>query len=289
MPRTPPPSAPARPGNDKPARRPYEAPALEKGLDVLELLACISHGVTQSEIAQLLGRSVQEVYRVVMVLERRGFIQRRIGEDGYFLSYRMHELANRHPPLARLHDIALPAMKAAAVAADQALHVAVLDNHDIRVVVQVDSPAPLGFRLRVGTRNSAAATSSGRLLIAFQRPEVQGWHFDQFRQSRPAGEAEDLIRRIETIRGSGYEMITGEGLQSITDVSFPLLDASGFALAALTMPFLPATVQGVGFDEACRATCRAADTISRMLGGTLPDYRFPLARIVNRQIPTRDG
>src|SRR5690606_1494161 len=89
-------------------KQPHGAPALEKGLDVLELLAGLTRGVTQSEIAQLLGRSLQEVYRVVMVLERRGFIQRRPGEDGYFLSHRLHAMANQYPPLRRLIDAAMP-------------------------------------------------------------------------------------------------------------------------------------------------------------------------------------
>ena len=77
----------------------YGVPALEKGLDVIELLAQQSKGITQSEIAQLLGRSLQEVYRVVMALERRGYIQRRPGEDGFFLSNHLHVLANQYPPM----------------------------------------------------------------------------------------------------------------------------------------------------------------------------------------------
>ena len=56
----------------------------------------------------MLGRSLQEVYRVVMVLERRGYIQRRAGDDGFFLSTRLHDLSNRYPPMRRMLDIAIP-------------------------------------------------------------------------------------------------------------------------------------------------------------------------------------
>jgi DNA-binding IclR family transcriptional regulator len=273
--------------SDKAEKQPYGAPALEKGLDILELLAGLSHGVTQSEIAQLLGRSVQEVYRVVMVLERRDFIQRRLGEDGYFLSNRMHELAHLYPPLARLIDMATPLMNSASIMADQAMHIAILDKTDISVVAQVDSPAPLGFRLRVGTKNPAMATSSGRLLVAFQRPSIREWVLDDLRSSRTADEAEGLILRTEKIRTRGYEMVTGEGLQGITDVSFPLLDSSGSAQAVLTMPFLAATQQKVSFDAACQTTFEAAEKITRALGGYQPRVRFPLARITAKRPPDR--
>lgn len=265
----------------------YGAPALEKGLDVIELLASLSRGLTQSEIAQLLGRSLQEVYRVVMVLERRGYIQRRPGDDGLFLSSRLHDLSNRYPPLRRMLDVALPIMNSASVEAYQAMHVAILDHLDIRVVAQVDSPAPLGFRLRVGTQNPAVATASGRLLIAFQRPAIKDWAFREIERALPDDTAKAMEHRIETIRRRGYEMIAGEGLQGITDVSFPILDAEGHAIAALTMPYLPSAKERVTFEEACRAQFDAASTITQTFGGTLPAPNFPLSPIRERRPPAR--
>ena len=277
----------ARTGHGADARQAYGAPALEKGLDVLELLAGMSRGVTQSEIAQLLGRSLQEVYRVVMVLERRGYIQRRPGDDGLFLSSRLHDLSNRYPPLRRMLDIALPIMNTASVDAYQAMHVAVLDHLDIRVVAQVDSPAPLGFRLRVGTQNPAAATASGRVLIAFQRPAIKDWAFREIERTTSETAARALEQRIEAIRRRGYEMIAGEGLQGITDVSFPILDAEGHAVAVLTMPYLPPARERVSFEHACRALFEAARTVTQAFGGVLPAPNFPLAPIREKRPPAR--
>lgn len=278
----------ARPaGKANAARQAYGAPALEKGIDVLELLAGMSRGVSQSEIAQLLGRSLQEVYRVVMVLERRGYIERRQGEDGYFLSNRLHELSNRYPPLRRLLDIGVPVMNAASLATYQAQHISILDHLDIRVVGQVDSPAPLGFRLRIGTQNPAPATASGRVLIAFQPPALKAWILEEIRHRYSSEAAAGLMRRIEAIHRRGYEMISAEGLQGIIDVSFPLLDSEGHALAALTMPFLSSAKERVSFADACRAHFDAAQEITRGLGGTLKEPRFPLAPIREARPPAR--
>lgn len=281
-------TAPAtKPARGASAKRIYGAPALEKGIDVLELLAGMSRGVTQSEIANLLGRSLQEVYRVVMVLERRGYIQRRPGEDGYFLSNRLHELTNRYPPMRRMLDIAAPIMNAASIETYQALHVAVLDHLDIRVVAQVDSPAPLGFRLRVGTQNPAVATASGRVLIAHQPAPMKAWIYSEIERLAPGSAAANLERRIEAIAERGYEMIAGEGLQGITDVSFPLLDAEGCALGVLTMPYLSSTKERVSFEAACRAQFKAADAITQALGGRLVEPDFPLAPIRHKRPPAR--
>lgn len=75
-------AAPPRPAERKPpvpeaeSKPGYAVPALEKGLDVLELLATLSAPITPSQIAQRLGRSLQEVYRMVLALERRGYLVR---------------------------------------------------------------------------------------------------------------------------------------------------------------------------------------------------------------------
>jgi DNA-binding IclR family transcriptional regulator len=258
---------------EKPA---YSAPALEKGLDVLELLATLSEGVTPSQIAQQLGRSLQEVYRVVVALERRGYIQRPPGDESLVLSSKLHDLAYQYPPMRRLVDAARPVLNRVAIHAHQAFHLAVLDGLSIRVVAQVDSPAPLGFRLRVGTQNPAIRTASGRLLIAYQPPAVQEWLFETIGQTAPKSEIDWLRKRIEVVRSVGYEMIAGEALKGITDVSFPILNADGYAPAVLTMPFLASSTEKVPFDDANVLLFEAAQTITGLLGGDLPTPRFPL-------------
>ena len=81
------------------ARR-YPTPALEKGLDVLELLASESDGLTKTAVARRLGRTVSEVFRMLVCLETRGYIARSGGDERYSLT--LHKLAYQHPPLERL-------------------------------------------------------------------------------------------------------------------------------------------------------------------------------------------
>lgn len=259
-----------------PPKPTYSAPALEKGLDVLELMATLSEGVTPSQIAQRLGRSLQEVYRVVMALERRGFIVRPPGEETLVLSMKMFDLASQVPALRRLLDIARPVITRLAIEARQAVHVAVLDGLSIRVVSQMDSPAPLGFRLRVGTQNPVEKTASGRVLMAFQPPEMQAWLYNAISERSPETDVSALRRRVDDIRERGWEMVEGEQLKGIVDVSFPLLFPSGIAPAVITMPFLASAAEHVLVNEASRMLFEAAAEITAALGGKLAAPRFPL-------------
>ena len=262
-----------KPAADKPA---YTAPALEKGLDVLELLATLSSPVTPSQIAQRLGRSLQEVYRVVLALERRGYLVRPPGEEALVLSTQLFGLATLFPPFRRVVDAAQPIMNALALETSQAIHMAVLDGVNQRIIAQVDSPAAIAIRLRVGAASPAVRGTSGRTLIAFQATRVQEWILNEAKTTVPAEQLVRYRKRISDITARGYERIEGEVVQGVTDLSFPIMNASGVSLAALTMPFLASQQIIVPFDEAAVMLFRAAARISALMGGELPEPSFPL-------------
>src|SRR3546814_18592847 len=67
----------------------YAAPALEKGLDILELLSSVSRPMGLSDISQAVGRSKNEIFRMLHVLEKRHYIERAQGNDLYTLTNRL--------------------------------------------------------------------------------------------------------------------------------------------------------------------------------------------------------
>jgi DNA-binding IclR family transcriptional regulator len=254
----------------------YVAPAVEKGLDVLELLAGSIAPMTQRQIAERLGRSVPEVYRVLASLERRGYIARGPDET-YRLTMKLHALAMSYPPIARLIDMAAPVLKRLAADTGQSFHMSVLDGPEIQAVLHVDSPAPVGFRVRVGGRSSALRNASGRVLLAFQQAEMRDWILERIVAPAAGGDAiQALARRIPAIRAAGYEYVVEDTLKGVIDVSFPIVGADGIALAALTMPFMTVLGQPVPLEKAAELTFDAVREMSAALGGTLPRLRFPL-------------
>ncbi len=260
----------------------YVAPAVEKGLDVLELLARSVGPISQRQIADHLGRSVPEVYRVLASLERRGYIARG-PDEAYSLTMKLHELATAYPPIARLADAAAPVLKQLAIDAMQSFHVAVLDGTEIQAILHVDSPAPVGFRVRVGGRSAALRNASGRVLLAFQPAATRDWILA--RVTTPPMDSEPrraLERRVAAIAAAGYEYVAEDTLKGVTDVSFPIVEAAGVAVAALTMPFLTVHEQAIPLDQAARLAFAAAQRMSAALGGASPVPRFPLVDPLTR-------
>ncbi|MBX6323034.1 MAG: IclR family transcriptional regulator, partial [Rhodospirillaceae bacterium] len=254
----------------------YSAPALEKGLDVLELLAGASEGLTHTVIAQRLGRSVQEVYRMVRALERRGYIVRRAPDGSFWLSMKLYQLATAFPPVRLLTVRATPLMQRLAREVQQAVLLSVLEGASIWPIVYVDSPAHVGFRVRLGTPSPAARTASGRVLLAFQDPAARPSSCRMLAESLDPASFRRVTARIEAVRARGFELVADETIRGVTDVSFPVLDGNGVALAALTMPFLETVSNPVSLDKAGRLLFAAAAELSEAAGGRLVRPAFPL-------------
>lgn len=218
----------------------YRAPALDKGLDILELLAEQKDGLTRAEITKLLGRNASEMYRMLERLVARQYVVRSPGGDRYSLSLKLYALAHRHPPMNRLIAEALPAMQRFADAAEQSVHLAVYDRGNLLVIAQVDGPGTWGISVRLGSRVGLIDTGSGRVLLAFQSAEQREHMLAEHTKVKGeiALDRDVLEAAYQEIRQDGFSRKDSQQTVGVTDITFPLLGPSGEAIAALTCPYM---------------------------------------------------
>lgn len=91
--------------------RDYKAPALDKGLDIIELLAHATKPMTLSRISVRLDKSTNELFRMIRVLERREYIELPSGQTGYVLTDKLLRLGMACSDSKTLPDYNLPAMR----------------------------------------------------------------------------------------------------------------------------------------------------------------------------------
>ena len=89
----------------------YRAPALDKGLDIIELLARAGRPMTLARISGRLDKSVNVLFRMVRVLERREYIELPKGQTGYVLTDKLLRLGMACSDSKTLSDYNLPAMR----------------------------------------------------------------------------------------------------------------------------------------------------------------------------------
>lgn len=251
----------------KGSRPAYAVPAVEKALDVLELLA-EGPALTASQIAQRLDRSFGELFRILQCLERRRVIERHQPGDRYGLTAQLLKLGLSHPPMDRLLTSAMPVMQALAERMHQSCHLAVRNAAHILIAAQVPSPGSVAFNVRRGAQFPLTDSVSGRVLLAY-RGEVERrlWLGAVAEDSRLDPAPADLDATLELIRRRGYEIANSRVCPGVTDIGVPVIDDSGHAVAALTVPYFQTVETRIDIERVPAELRDAALQISRTLGG----------------------
>ena len=263
--------------NVEPEGRSYSAPALEKGLDILEILCGSENPMSQKEIAQVMGRSVGEIYRMLACLISRNYVAP-VDESNYSITTKLFELSHINPPTHRLLMEAMPIMQRLSSELDQSCHLTVYGQGKQIVICKADTPSGMGFAVRVGAELDVLISASGRVLLAFQDQETRRLRIEESVQRRPNQSDPQIESVLNSVRASGFESIPSVQVRGLYAVSFPVLDTQGHAIAALTVPYAERIDQSQrkSIPQVQEALGIAARTLSARVGGTfIPRMQVP--------------
>jgi DNA-binding IclR family transcriptional regulator len=244
----------------------YSAPALEKGLDILELLHESEVALTQREISSRLGKSVSELYRMLNILVRRNYIANY--NDKFAPTTKLYKLSQAYPPVRRLLSAAIPIMEELSRLVDFSSDLRVYNRGSQTVLAAIETPSGLGFSVRPGSEIPIAPSASGRILIAFQDLETMELRLREAFEGRPEAEINAFRREVHDVAVRGYAALQSRQYEGLYAVSFPIFDANKSAVAALTVPMLPRIdgAQQVSREEVIAALRAAASKLSERIG-----------------------
>ena len=244
----------------------YATPALEKGLDVLEMLARQPEGLTKSQIARELNRTVSEIFRMLLCLERRGYIAQ-VAEERYSLTLKLFQLVQEHPPTERLIADALPVMHRLAHDTMQSCHLGVLEADRVVILAQVDTPSNVGFYVKLGSTVDLMEAASGYVILAHRDPAQRQTALAEWMRRTGRKKPRDLDAHLSRIHAAGFEKRASYLVKGIVNISFPILDERGSALGALTVPYIQYTGSRRNENYVVEALRKAATEITAAIGG----------------------
>ena len=252
------------------ARRGYSAPALEKGMDIIELLADSESGLSVSEISQRLKRRMSELFRIVVVMEQRGWLQKDPESWRYSVTYHVLKLAHRGTPTQTLTSAAGPVMQELSTQINQSCHLVVRSGTQGLVILrQENQKRHANLSVRLGATIELVASCSGHVLLAHLDSEER----DQMLEDvpRPRGISRSKLDAVlEKVRKRGYEIHPSPITAGVTDISYPIRGFDGKVMAALTIPYLHVLDKSLptSVEETRRLIEKAARQISLSLGWT---------------------
>ena len=237
----------------------YTAPALEKGLDILEALAERSTATSVRDLADRLGRSKNELFRMIYVLIARGYIQRDAETDELALTNKLFTLGLRTPQPRTLLEAALPEMERLAMAVGQSVHLVVVYNGRTVTLGHTRAEADFTFNLKPGYGRLASDATSGRVILAFQAADRREQMLaDCALLSAQPLDRPHIERVLAKIRARGHVLAKSTDFVGITDVCCPVLRSDGHAIASIIVAHMDRIGRDVGADKllaAVQATC----------------------------------
>jgi DNA-binding IclR family transcriptional regulator len=214
----------------------YSAPALDKGLDILEALCQSENGLTQQEIAIRLGRNLGEIYRMLNCLVQRNYVANY--GNVYSITPKMFQLSHFHPPTYRLLTEAMPIMEQLSRDISFPCDLRVYNKGVQTVIAAIQPPNGLGFMTRVGSEIAVAPSASGLVLVAFQDSIIMDLRIRESLLDKSDLEIETFRHNLEKVATMGFASIQSKQYAGLHAIAFPILDIHRYAIAAITVPML---------------------------------------------------
>jgi len=246
----------------------YAAPALEKGLDLLEALAAGPGDRSQAELARDLGRSASEIFRMLNCLERRGYIVKDPATGRFRLTLRLYELAHTHTPVDQLLHAADRPMRELARRVRESVHLSVLSDGKLLVLAQIESQNRTRVSVEVGGRFPAVLTASGRILLAHLPQEELAAFLERDEDWARLGAAarERFLADLLRVRRDGVYQGKSDLTHGIRDVAAFVGNPRIGIAAAVCVPSLVAVGKPRPASELRAAVKDCAALVTRQLG-----------------------
>lgn len=251
-------------------REKYNAPALDKGLDILEYLSKEGIPLTQVEIAQGINRTPSEIYRMLICLEARGYVVRGSNAGKYRLSLKMYNLSHTHTPFDELRRVAHYPMQLLSETTRQSCHLSIINNNQLLLISQMRSPSAVSLSIEEGTHFPLSMTSSGMTILSMFSKEKRNdilskdVHYKQWNEKQK----ENLNLEIEEIVKNGYRCSNSKLTSGVTDISVPIGFENSEITAALAISLFTSNVENeLKIEQILDALKKAQREINQLVGG----------------------
>ena len=247
----------------EPEEASYNAPAVDKALDVLELLGDSTRGMSLTGVAEALGRSKQELFRVLVCLQERGYLVRDEGQL-YRLSTKLFEIGAQHASTQMLIAHAMPHMERLARRLRESCHLNIVVQNRMLVVARCEGDADVMLAVRIGATFELHRRVSGLVGLSML-PEHR--RHDYWKQS---GESASRIKASEAhlteIRERGYADEDSPIVIGVKDCATPVLGSEASLLGVLCVSHLCRKDEPLDHSELVQAVLQCARDTSAEFG-----------------------
>lgn len=209
--------------------------ALARGLEVIQAFSSDAPEMTLTEVARRTGLSPATARRCLLTLKELGYV----GTNGrnFLLRQKVLSLGAAFLNSMNMRNVADAYLQDLAETFHDAASMAVLEGLEVLYIAHVPSRREPRFRVGIGSRLPAYATSMGHVLLAHLEPER---HADFLARApftaytpRTTTKASELKRIFQSVKAKGYAAVEDQIEFGSIAVAVPVRDMKGRVFAAI--------------------------------------------------------
>ena len=252
------------------ARKASGSQSLERGLDILEMIAAEGADVGVRELARRSGLSPTIVQRLISSLALRGYIEKNSETSRY-------RLGHRSLALGASGEGAFDYVVAARRELERLAHehhlngfVSVLRDGRAIYLLAVQADGPVAIKVSPGSEMPLHSTGAGKVLLASlgdgEARKLLGGRKLAAITSHTITDPAALMASLAKVRRQGFATVNEENIPGVLSVGAPIRDRAGSIVAALSVAFPKYLDSGLTLQSVEPLVTGAAQRISRMLG-----------------------
>ncbi len=224
----------------------YTVPGLERGLRILGEFSRNTPTLTAPELARRLGVPRSTVFRLLVTLEKMGFVERTDDGRAYALGLAVLRLGFEYLGSLTITELGRPIVERLRNETAYSTNLVVRDKRDIVYIVRAASPSPFASSVSIGTRLPAHATVLGHILLGdLSLSELKTLYpeprLESISPNTPCN-TEELFNAVQRARTRGYVMAEAFFEAHISTVAAPVFGETGHVVAALGLTVPGATI-----------------------------------------------
>ena len=210
---------------------PGSVPALDRTLDILELLGASSHGLTLSELSKRLEVPKNAVFRITQTLMARGYLCRDAETMAFQLTGQFLRLAPPRFERISLTEVSRDAMTVLRDTTRETVQLGVLSGDEGIIIDQIEGLEPLRIVVELGLRFQLHNNAPGKLLLAHlpeaEREAAIACIKLEPTTSRTLTSKQALRAECDKIVSQGYSLDHAEADEGIHCVAAPIFRTNG--------------------------------------------------------------
>ena len=150
---------------------------IDKGLDLIELLATSEQGMSLAELCAATGLPKSTVHRILSTYAERHYIEKDKESNLYCLGHKFVEISSLFLNKIILKTEAAPIMHELAATFQCTSYLGILEQHEVMYLEKAEQFNSLRLYAHIGKREPVHCTALGKVLSA-ALPEDEFMHFD---------------------------------------------------------------------------------------------------------------